>query len=159
MKLGACFPNLWGTKMTSSVVWIAYDSNCMMLSLPPIPCQVSAWWRDVGPEKWGKNVYNFCPSSLPYLRDVGKLTLNGKETNIGDTPLFHWTMIMGGICSWLDFSINEIQICRCRQARLQPLKIVFFFYEFGVGSKHLGSRHTPMIKCYVGQSTARLCSL
>ena len=60
-----CFSNLWGTKMTSSVVWIAYDSNCMMLSLPPIPCQVSAWWRDVGPEKCGKNVYNFCPPSLP----------------------------------------------------------------------------------------------
>ena len=31
-----------------------------------------------------------------------------KDTNIGDTPIFHWTMIMGGRVYHIDFSCSPL---------------------------------------------------
>ena len=94
---------------------------------------------------WTRKMGEKCIQLLPFLPPIpqgrGENHPKWKGNEYWRYTHFPLNHDYGRKGSWLDFSINKIQICRCRQARLQPLKIVFF-YDLKLGKQHFVSTHS-----------------
>ena len=91
---GSSIPSsIWFRTMCSSLLHHSCD-----WSSPPSDASSSCEKHSLKPSNCYCKGRIFPKSPIrPIIMAVENYILNGKETNIGDTPIFdHWTMIMGG---------------------------------------------------------------